>query len=141
MRNIDIKDMGGIDELKDILHDRFYDVEKIEYNSDQGQLTIPTSIVLDDFEIQQKGLFKSKKYPVVKAYLYIYNVSKYQVVDIDEINEGDFGSIIYDGEKITISGSAPVKLIVSIKSLSVSLEITDQITTNVSGFRKDYLRS
>lgn len=139
MQSINVEDIDDIDSLLDYLHDRFYDLRKIKCKGEV--VTIPTSTVSNEPVKSEKGLFKRKKYIVNEAFLHIYNVINYEVVDEANIGEGDFQSIAYDKYRIVINGSVPVKLIADVKSLHMTLEITDKILMHISGYRKNFLRS
>lgn len=139
MQSINAEKIEDIDLLLDYLHDRFYDLRKIKWEGEV--ITIPTSTVSIDPIETKKGLLRGKKYGVYEAFLHIYNANSYEVLDDDSLGEGDFQSIIYDNQKIFINGSSPVRLVIDVKGLRMSLEITDKVINSISGFRKNFLRS
>jgi hypothetical protein len=95
--------------ILDSVHDRTYDISRIDFDQAGGVLRIP--IALGSHECEGTLLVKS--------------ASSFEVKDGARIGEGDINTIRYSGNRIEIKGALPVDITVTAEKLDIELFLPD----------------
>jgi hypothetical protein len=102
--NIDIKNPKELKTIVDVIHDWWFDLDKIRFDPDTSTLSIPFSEQIDD---DHKTESKNTKENLL---LQIKHVQKYQINDTEKIGTYDFNEIEYDEDKNRLNITTGVPL-------------------------------
>ena len=122
-------------DVLDVLHDRFYQLDKIVYDRARRELRIDTTVFAD------RPKDPSGKHSLVRATLRVLGASGYEVIDDAQVGEADFGSFLFENGCVVIAGSLPVKVFVRADSFRLQLDISDDVVSSAGTLRRNFLRS
>jgi hypothetical protein len=115
-----------IEAINDLIHDAFFDVDDIAFDSQASILsfkfdlpTLPSGLGLKEF------IYSSKTSPGVECLLKIYNVEKYSIDDTEKVGRYDFNIIEFDAPArvVYIRTNIPIGIQILVSELEISLEV------------------
>lgn len=117
-----VTDMAECEDLLCIIHDEFFDVDDIRYDSDTGTVDIPFGRVFHDENatVVKSGFFRRiYEVPVLRCVLRIGNVTDFALEDTQKMGTYDFNVIDYNkaSGKLTIKTGIPLKLFMTVTAL------------------------
>lgn len=131
MVNITIKNPNEIKSILNVIHDCWFNINDVIFDSTGGILTIKFSReMIDKKEIIGKRWFlKRIKTPIVECILKIYNVKDYSISDKAHVETYDFNELNYDpkSKQIHISTGFPVDIEIMVDDFEVSVEETGKV--------------
>lgn len=135
MKRIVATSTREIGKILDYVHDRAFDLSKMQFDKRSGTLSIPLTVVSDETQDLKQFLFvKLWKNPVVQATLLIKNATNFSLKDDAQIDQGIINTIIHDGGWVLIKCSVPVEIKVEIARLELELALSDTVTSRKSRF-------
>ena len=117
-----------ISAILDKIHDRFFAVEDMVFDSENRCLRIPLSVIDDKGNLSKKIFFLKKlTHNILAAELIIKNVIDYKVEDKSQTGKGDINTIILDGDNLVIKCGIPVTVTIKISELLLELVVSDKV--------------
>jgi hypothetical protein len=111
--------------ILDYVHDRNYDLSKIEHNARDRSLTIPIALrSIKKGERKSWFSFRARE-TITQGKLIIKRALGFKVTDNAKIGEGDINTIGYQGNKVVIKGSFPVDVTIDVEGFEVELVLPD----------------
>jgi hypothetical protein len=99
--------------MLDYVHDRSYDLHRLELDQERNELRIPIQFDQKKGEKRLEGL------------LIVKNADAFSVHDDAEIEEGDINTIEYASPFVIIKGAIPVDLRIEVSTLNIELLLPD----------------
>lgn len=138
MLEIIATDAPRLNEIEGEIHDWFFDLDDIQFDSGTGKIVIPFRRWDYDerrlISTEQQGWFRRRmrehwEAPWYRWFLSVGRVDGYELVDEADVGQTDFCSISYDAidGTLTIQGCQPVTLTASVRALEVSLRETAEV--------------
>jgi len=112
----------GVDELLDLIHDYWFDLDEIKYDPAAQQLKIPLSQKIQRKKSKILTKDKNKLHP--KRYIMlIKKVLDVEIVDSEKVGSYDINNIAYktDTKSIVINTGIPLKFGVNVKDFEINL--------------------
>ena len=136
MKEISITEIGRVGEILDYVHDRYFDLDKIEFDEKKRTLMIPLSVILaDKTKKKRKFLILSTwRNSVVKAKLIFKNVIDYTIEDKAQIGEADINTIYWEGKQLIIKCGIPVVVRLNVTACSIEFIASDDVIDEVKRF-------
>lgn len=131
--------IAGPEELHlvhDIIHDCFFDVDDIRFDSEQSTLTFRFRRPISSDRIKLKDfVYTSKSRPTVECFLTIYNVKSYSISDTENVGTYDFNVLDFDPLKhcLTIGTNVPIDIKLEVRDFRISVEQTDNLLESGKG--------
>jgi hypothetical protein len=122
---INVKKPGDIRAANDIIHDSFFDVDDITFNSQTSVLSfkfrrpIPSKrLALTDF------VYSSRTKPAHEYMLIIRNVESYSIRDTEKVGTYDFDVLEFDPStrRISIRTNIPIGISIVVRDLDIWVE-------------------
>jgi hypothetical protein len=135
MKRIVARSAQEIGEILDYVHDRTFELSKMQLDKRAGTLSIPLTVISDEMRDLKKVLFvKTWKNPVVEATLLVKNATDFSLKDEAQIDQGIINTITHDGDQVLIKCSVPVEIRVAVTRLELELALSDTVTAQKSRF-------
>lgn len=115
--------------ITDLIHDRFFDLGKVEFDGPKEVITIPFEEEKKELSVTLKNyiLFRKVAIPLVRHYLRIYNVKNVIINDTEKIGSYDFNELVINGSKLAIKTGIPLEFEAEISDLQIEIEQTEEI--------------
>jgi len=116
------------DELSPILdyvHDRNYELSRVEHNARDQTLTIPVELRSTKKGERKSWLFFRNRETTTLGKLVIKKAVGFKVVDKARIGQGDINTVKQEGNQIIVAGGIPVTLIVDVAGFDIELAVPD----------------
>lgn len=124
MRTLRASHQGGLSEILDYVHDRNYELSKVEHNARDQTLTIPVTLRSTKGERKSWFLFGGRE-TTTQGKLIIKKALGFKVVDNARIGQGDINTIKQGENKVIVTGGIPVNLVVDVEGFDVELVLPD----------------
>lgn len=121
VRASSLADLGAI---LDYVHDRTYDLSRIDLNARERSLTIPIKLRSIRKPKSRWFLFDGPE-EVTTGNLIVRKALSYRVADDAKIGEGDINTIEFRGDKVIVNGNLPVNLTIDVEGLEIELALPD----------------
>lgn len=132
LKSISIKDPNQIPSIDDAIHDCWFDVSNIEFDSDTSVLRIEFERELRDKStvVEKKWFVKRIEVPIVQCFLNIYHVESYKIEDSERVGRYDFTNLDYNSDSrcISILTATPIGIEIKVRDFEVSV-----VESNESG--------
>ena len=126
--------LDGISDVVDIVHDCWFDIEKLNFDSDASVLSIPfEKEVIDETGALKAFLFlKKKQIRIVQYVLKILKVQEYTITDDAKIGRYDFNEIKFnkDLNQLVITSGFPMAITLTVRALDVEVVCTNEVLGN-----------
>ena len=119
---LDITSSDQLEKLERIVHDEFFELDKVKFLREKNVLEIPYRRIFHGGPSRTvKGgiIAKVVEVDVVRAMLIIHHVNEYSVQDSAHIGTYSFNSISYDGHALIIACCEPLELRIAISKFLV----------------------
>jgi hypothetical protein len=123
-----ITDPRDLDTVHDIIHDCYFDVADIVFDSPAGLLSFKFRKLITRGRHGWKDFFfTSRTLPAVECFLRFSDVELYQIDDTEKVGSYDFNVLKYDPREkcISVLTGIPIKIKIRVKRFDVSVEVTD----------------
>ncbi len=143
MKTISIKDPNQIPSIDDLIHDFWFDVSNIEFESNTSALRIEFERELIDKStvVEKKWFVKKIEVPLVQCFLNIHHVESYKIDDTERVGRYDFTSLEYNSDLrcISINTGTPIYIQIKVRDFEVSVVETSKskgvkIVKSIFGF-------
>ncbi len=137
MKKISITDIERIGEILDYVHDRYFDLDTIQFNQDKQTFLIPLSVELGEKRIRQEikfFIFQMWGSPVVKTELVFKNVTAFTMKDEAEIGEADINIIYQKDNQLIIECGIPVTIKLDVTACEIDCIISDTVIDEERSF-------
>lgn len=132
MENIIIYKADEISQINDLLHDCWFDINKINTGDNTFKLYFTKYLETRNRLLKNYFLFKQFEIPGVECVLEIYEVKSYEITDTEKVQFYDLNELAFDQGKnmILIRTGIPLSIKVEVSSLKISVRITDKVISN-----------
>ena len=135
-KRILITNSARIPEILDLIHDCWFDTDKIEFDREESELLIPFERAAQEPGIFRGGIlpFGRRNSSMVLAYLRIRHVENYHLNDLEGLGTYDFNEIHYDenSSRLRITTGVPLEFEVKVKRFELEVEVTEDLTDPTS---------
>jgi len=126
---LEVDQPGHLEFVDVLIHDCYFDIERIEADRDARRLIIPFEG--DERHRKQTRLRSGDQPPhaaLVQCLLAIHNLRHYEIQDTEQVRFYNFNYLEYDPDKrrIRVATGIPISIHADVESLRVSVEITDE---------------
>ena len=125
VKSISIKDPNQIPAIRDAIHDSWFDVSNIEFDSNTSVLSIEFERELKDKStVVEKNWFVEKiEAPLVQCFLNVYHVESYKIDDPERVGSYDFTTLEYNSDLrcISIITGTPICIEIKVRDFEVSV--------------------
>ena len=130
VKNISINDPNQIPIICDVIHDSWFDVSNIKFDSNTSVLSIEFARkLLDKSAVVEKKWFVEKtEVPLVQCFLNIHHVASYKIDDSERVGCYDFTTLEYNSDLrcISIITGTPISIEIQVKDFEVSVVETSE---------------
>ena len=143
VKSISIKDPNQISSIDDAIHDCWFDVSNIEFDSNTSVLSIEFERELKDKStvVEKKWFVERIEVPLVQCFLNIHHVESYKIEDTERVGRYDFTNLDYNSDLrcISIVTATPICIEIKVKEFEVSVVETSKsrgvrIVKSIFGF-------
>ena len=135
VKSISIKDPDQIPLIRDVIHDAWFDVSNIEFNSNTSVLSIEFARQLKENAtvVEKNWMMKRLEVPLVQCFLNIFQVESYKIDDTERVGSYDFTTLKYNPDQrcISIITGTPIGIEIKVREFEVSVVET----TNSKGVK------
>ena len=125
VKNISIKHPNQIPIIDDVIHDAWFDVSNIEFDSNTSVLSIEFDLELKDEStvVEKNWMMKKLEVPLVQCFLNIFHVESYKIDDTERVGSYDFTSLEYNSDLrcISIITGTPIGIEIKVRDFEVSV--------------------
>ena len=120
-----------VGEILDYVHDRSFDLDRIDFDKDKQTLVLHLSIWLHDkskVETWFFYLYIRQRYPTVAVELIFRNVVEYNMEDYHGIGVGEINTIYQEDNQLVVKcGGPPVILSLNVTACDIECVVFDEI--------------
>ncbi len=124
-KSISIKHPNQIPIIRDVIHDAWFDVSNIEFDSNTSVLSIEFERELKDEStvVEKNWMMEKIEVPLVQCFLNIFHVESYKIDDTEGVGSYDFTTLKYnaDGRYISIITGTPIGIEIKVRDFEVSV--------------------
>jgi hypothetical protein len=117
--------------VTDLIHDCWFDADKIDFRPEQALLTIPFVLPVPERGaiLINLGALSKIRVPYVQSFVEIHNAAGYRLIDDNRIGRYDFNEIRYLEDRclVTVMTGIPITLEVEVTSLEVAVAATNEV--------------
>ena len=119
-------DSTNIHEILDVIHDKFVDLDSLDYSSNILKINLKIEDVNStDYKISRRFLFFKKiQYPILLSKLIFKGVSSYKIIDDHEIGIYSINDFSLNDNQFTLNFCEITKLRIDFKN-EIKIEISD----------------
>ena len=125
VKNISIKHPNQIPIIDDVIHDAWFDVSNIAFDSNTSVLSIEFDLELKDEStvVEKNWMMKKLEVPLVQCFLNIFHVESYEIDDTERVGSYDFTSLEYNSDLrcISIITGTPIGIEIKVRDFEVSV--------------------
>lgn len=120
-----------IEDVNRVIHDCFFNVDDISFDSETSILTIGFKReALDMSSLLRDGwLFKKWQIPITKCLLKFYHVKSHRVADTEAVGRYNLLELEYDHlqRRVVVKTGVPMQIEIVVEKLEIEVEQTDTI--------------
>ncbi len=124
-KSISIKHPNQIPIIRDVIHDAWFDVSNIEFDSNTSVLSIEFERELKDEStvVEKNWMMEKIEVPLVQCFLNIFHVESYKIDDTEGVGSYDFTTLKYnaEGRYISIITGTPIGIEIKVRDFEVSV--------------------
>ena len=125
VKSISIKDPNQIPSICDLIHDSWFEVSDIEFDSNTSVLYIEFERQLKDKStvVEKKWFVEKIEVPLVQCFLNIHHVESYKIDDTERVGKYDFTTLEYNSDLrcISIITGTPIGIEIRVRDFEVSV--------------------
>jgi len=125
VKSISIKDPEQIPLICDVIHDAWFDVSNIEFDSNTSVLSIEFERELTDEStvVEKTWMMEKREVPLVQCFLNIFHVESYEIDDTERVGSYDFTTLEYNSvlRSISIITGTPIGIEIKVRDFEVSV--------------------
>jgi hypothetical protein len=125
VKSISIKHPNQIPLICDVIHDAWFDVSNIEFDSNTSVLSIEFERMLKDkgTVVEKNWIMKKIEVPLVQCFLNIFHVESYKIDDTERVGFYDFTTLEYNSvlRCISIITATPIGIEIRVRDFEVSV--------------------
>ena len=128
--SISIKDPNQIPSIDDVIHDSWFDVSNIEFDSKTSVLSIEFERQLKDEStvVEKNWMMKKIEVPLVQCFLKFFHVESYEIDDTERVGSYDFTNLEYNSDLrcISVITGTPIGIEIKVRDFEVSVVETNK---------------
>jgi len=125
VKNISINHPNQIPIIRDVIHDAWFDVSNIEFDSNTSVLSIEFERALKDEStvVEKNWMMEKLEVPLVQCFLNIFHVESYKIDDTERVGSYDFTTLEYNSDSrcISIITGTPIGIEIKVRDFEVSV--------------------
>ena len=130
VKSISINHPDQIPLIRDVIHDAWFDVSNIEFDSSASVLSIEFDRALkDESKVVEKNWMTEKlEVPLVQCFLNFFHVESYKIDDTERVGSYDFSDLEYNSDLrcISILTGTPIGIEIKVSEFEVSVVETSK---------------
>jgi hypothetical protein len=120
--------MNTLGNILDYVHDRRFDLEKLNFDKANGTVSLRTTSILDDkVNFRNRWFFKIWENQIVESTLVVKHAASYSVKDEAKIGGGMINTILHAGGCVVIKCCEPVEIAITVTRFELDLLLTDVV--------------
>ena len=125
VKSISISHPNQLPIIRDVIHDAWFDVSNIEFNSNTSVLSIEFERELKDEStvVEKNWMMEKIEVPLVQCFLNIFQVENYKIDDTERVGSYDFTTLEYNSDLrcISIITGTPIGIEIRVRDFEVSV--------------------
>ena len=125
VKSTSIKDPNQIPIICDLIHDAWFDVDNIEFDSNTCVLSIEFDRELKDEStvVEKNWMVEKLEVPLVQCFLNFFHVDSYKIDDTERVGYYDFTTLEYNSDQrcISIITGTPIGIEIIVRDFEVSV--------------------
>lgn len=125
VKSISIKHPNQIPLIRDVIHDAWFDVSNIEFDSNTSAVSIEFERELKDKStvVEKNWMMERIEVPLVQCFLNIFHVESYKIDDTERVGSYDFTTLEYNSDLkcISIITGTPIGIEIKVRDFEVSV--------------------
>ena len=125
VKSISIKHPNQIPIIDGVIHDAWFDVSNIEFDSNTSVLSIEFDLELKDegTVVEKNWMMKKIEVPLVQCFLKFFHVESYEIDDTEQVGSYDFTNLEYNSDLrcISIITGTPIGIEIKVRDFEVSV--------------------
>ena len=125
VKSISISHPNQLPIIRDVIHDAWFDVSNIEFNSNTSVLSIEFERELKDEStvVEKNWMMEKIQVPLVQCFLNIFQVESYKIDDTERVGSYDFTTLEYNSDLrcISIITGTPIGIEIKVRDFKVSV--------------------
>lgn len=132
MENIIINKADEINQINDLIHDCWFDINSINTDDNTFKLYFTRYLETRKRLLKNSFLFKQFEIPGIECVLEIHEVKSYEISDTEKVQFYDFNELVFDQgtNTILVRTGIPLSIKIEVSSLKISAKITDKVISN-----------
>lgn len=135
VKSISINHPNQIPIIDGVIHDEWFDVSNIEFDSNTSVLSIEFERELKDqgTVVEKNWMMKKIEVPLVQCFLNIFHVESYKIDDTERVGSYDFTALEYNSDLRCISIITGITIGIEIKVRDFEVSVVE--TTKSKGVK------
>jgi hypothetical protein len=125
VKSISINDRIQIPIIDDVIHDAWFDVSNIKFDSNTSVLSIEFERELreESTVVEKNWIMEKIEVPLVRCFLNIFHVESYKIDDTERVGYYDFTTLEYNSDLgcISIITGTPIGIEIKVRDFEVSV--------------------
>ena len=125
VKSISIKDPNQMPSICDVIHDSWFEVSDIEFDSNTSVLCIEFERERKDKStvVEKKWFVEKIEVPLVQCFLNIHHVESYKIDDPERVGKYDFTTLEYNSDLrcISVITGTPIGIEIKVRDFEVSV--------------------
>ncbi|MGE5557482.1 MAG: hypothetical protein ACM3WV_02600 [Bacillota bacterium] len=132
MEKITIYKSDNLNQINDLIHDCFFDIDRITVDNNTFILYFTRYLESRKKPINSWFLFKQYETPGLECILEIHEVKSYSIKDTQKVQFNDLNELAFDQatNMILIRTEIPLSIEIEVLSLKISVVITDKVISS-----------
>lgn len=130
VKSISINHPDQIPLIRDVIHDAWFDVSNIEFDSSASVLSIEFERALKDEStvVEKNWMMEKLEVPLVQCFLNFFHVESFEIDDTERVGSYDFSDLEYNSERgcISILTGTPIGIEIKVREFEVSVVETSK---------------
>lgn len=132
MEKITIYKPDELNQINDLIHDCFFDIDRITVNNNTFILYFTRYLESRKKPVNRWFFFKQYEIPGLECILEIHEVKSYSIKDTQKVQFYDLNELAFDQatNMVKIRTEIPLSIEIEVLSLKISVVITDKIISS-----------
>jgi hypothetical protein len=132
MEKVTIYKPDELNQINDLIHDCFFDIDRITVNNNTFILYFTYYLESRKKPVNKWFLFKQYETPGIECILGIHKVKSYSIKDSQKVQIYDLNELVFDQATkiILVRTGIPLSIEIEVLSLKISVVITDKVISS-----------
>ncbi len=127
---VSVSDPNLLDKINNVVHDCFFDVDDISFDS--GRRVLSIEFKREALErsklLRTRGPLKTWQIPIIQCMLKFFHVASYEINDTEGVGTYDLKEVTFESQssRIVVKTGIPIQIEVQVSSFEIEIEETDK---------------